>query len=205
MNLQPAWALALEANFGGFENWRSDFVARAVALRHDGGRVRLVFVPQAGTMENRSVVDGQGGADGSLPLLEFATGEVEAFIAAIDWDAVYGRYQHAVHGASEAFGAGADAVAAGALLLDVRRAGAFDAATAMAAGATWRDPATVARWRSELPAGREVVVYCVYGHEVGRATALRLRAAGVNARFLRGGFEAWSGDGHPVQAKAKRP
>ena len=30
-----------------------------------------------------------------------------------------------------------------------------------------------------------VVVYCVYGHEVGRATALRLRAAGLEAHFLR--------------------
>jgi Fe-Mn family superoxide dismutase len=31
----------------------------------------------------------------------------------------------------------------------------------------------------------------VYGHEVGRATALRLRAAGIDAHFLRGGIDGW--------------
>jgi len=34
-------------------------------------------------------------------------------------------------------------------------------------------------------------VYCVYGHEVGRSTALRLRAQGINARFLKGGIDEW--------------
>jgi len=46
-----------------------------------------------------------------------------------------------------------------------------------------------------------VVVYCVYGHEVGRATALRLRAAGFKARFLRGGIASWQQAGRPVQPK----
>ena len=58
--------------------------------------------------------------------------------------------------------------------------------------ARWFDPAAVASWAAELPRDREIVVYCVYGHEVGRNTALRLRAAGLNARYLRGGIDAWS-------------
>jgi len=41
----------------------------------------------------------------------------------------------------------------------------------------------------------------VYGHEVGRATALRLRAAGVDARFLRGGIDGWQAAGRPVDSK----
>jgi Fe-Mn family superoxide dismutase len=48
-----------------------------------------------------------------------------------------------------------------------------------------------------------VIVYCVHGHEVGRATALRLRAAGLNARFLRGGIEGWQAAGRALEPKEK--
>ena len=71
----------------------------------------------------------------------------------------------------------------------------------MIPGARWCDPAAVATWAAELPVDREVLVYCVYGHEVGRATAMRLRAAGVNARYLSGGIDAWQGAGRPVVPK----
>ena len=50
-------------------------------------------------------------------------------------------------------------------------------------------------------AGREVVVYCIYGHEVGRSTAMRLRAAGLNARYLRGGINDWQAAGRPLLDK----
>jgi superoxide dismutase, Fe-Mn family len=52
-----------------------------------------------------------------------------------------------------------------------------------------------------LPKDSAVIVYCIYGHEVGRATALRLRSAGVNARFLEGGIDAWQSAGRAVMAK----
>jgi superoxide dismutase, Fe-Mn family len=45
------------------------------------------------------------------------------------------------------------------------------------------------------------MVYCVYGHEVGRSTAMRLRAAGVDARFLSGGIDGWKAAGRPLAAK----
>ena len=57
---------------------------------------------------------------------------------------------------------------------------------------------------AELPVDRDVIVYCVYGHEVGRATALRLRAAGVDARYLRGGIDGWQAAGHPVVPNPRR-
>jgi len=113
---------------------------------------------------------------------------------------VYERYQKAVHDASESSSVTQDHLA-GAALVDVRRAGVFEQATKMVPGATWRDPAQVAQWSRDLPADRPVVVYCVYGHEVGRATALRLRAAGVDARFLRGGIDGWQAAGRPVDSK----
>jgi Fe-Mn family superoxide dismutase len=72
----------------------------------------------------------------------------------------------------------------------------------MIPSARWHDPAEVGAWAAQLPADREVVVYCVYGHEVGRVTAMRLRAAGIGARFLRGGIDGWNASGRPLQPKA---
>lgn len=82
----------------------------------------------------------------------------------------------------------------------VRRRSAFEAAPDMIAGAVWRDPERVDEWAGEF-AGSDVVVYCVHGHEVGRSTAARLREAGVNARFLAGGIEAWKMAGLPTQPR----
>lgn len=58
---------------------------------------------------------------------------------------------------------------------------------------------------AELPIDRAVIVYCVYGHEVGRSTAMRLRAAGLNARYLQGGIDGWQAAGFPTQAKGETP
>jgi superoxide dismutase, Fe-Mn family len=101
---------------------------------------------------------------------------------------------------SEAFGAAHDEIA-DAVLLDVRRASAFESATTMLPGARWCDPADVAHWAADLPADRRVVVYCVYGHEVSRATAMHLRAAGLDARWLRGGIDGWQAAQRPLVDK----
>lgn len=99
-------------------------------------------------------------------------------------------------------GLAADAAqAAQALLLDVRRASTFAQADSMIPGATWRDPARVADWAGLLPRDRDIVVYCVHGHEVSQATALWLRAGGWRVRYLRGGIQAWQEAGLPVARK----
>ena len=189
--MAPAWELALMANFGSVDRWREDFAAKAGA-----GSVRLCLLPREGRLVNLTASDAE-----AVTLLAFervAQPDVEAFIARLDWEPVYERYQHAVHEASEAY-ALAQGDVRDQLLLDVRRAGAYAASPRCIAGARWRDPASVAQWATELPMDREVLVYCVYGHEVGRATALRLRAAGVNARFLSGGIDAWQAAGLPLE------
>ena len=71
----------------------------------------------------------------------------------------------------------------------------------MIPGSSWHDPAEVAKWSGELPRDQPLVVYCIYGHEVGRATALRLRARGLDARFLSGGIDGWEKAGRPLQPK----
>jgi Fe-Mn family superoxide dismutase len=63
---------------------------------------------------------------------------------------------------------------ASAEVLDVRRAGMFEKADALIRRALAR-PRQVEAWARDVPRDKEIVVYCIYGHEVGRATALRLR------------------------------
>lgn len=110
-------------------------------------------------------------------------------------------YEHAYH---MDFGAAAGAYV-DALLLDVRRAGVFEKARTMIPGARWCDPAQVPTWATELPADRELLVYCVYGHEVSRVTALRLQAVGLKARYLVGGIDAWQAAGRPLVDKPGSP
>jgi superoxide dismutase, Fe-Mn family len=210
----PAMALALAASFGSVDRWREEFAAMGKALGGGSGWVLLSFQPREGTLVNQWAADHAHALAGATPILALDMYEhayhldhgaaagtyVDAFIENIHWAGVYERYQQAVHAASEPFGAAQDEVA-GSTLLDVRRAGVFEQATAMIPGAAWFDPAEVDRWAAELSPDRELVVYCVYGHEVGRSTAMRLRAAGLNARYLRGGIDGWQAAGRPLDAK----
>ena len=193
--MEPPMALALAANFGSVERWRDEFMAMGRAFGAEPGGVRLVFQPRDGTLVNQRGGDPMQGASGGVPILSFDV--VDAFMRNVAWAAVYARYQAAVYAATESIGATADEAAA-AVVVDVRRAGVFAQAATMLPGARWLDPAGVAGWAAELPSDREVLVYCVYGHEVGRSTALRLRAAGLNARYLRGGIDGWQTAGRPV-------
>ena len=213
-SMDAACQLALTANFGSVERWRDAFVALGKSQAGRPGSVLLVFDPQRGTLVNQVVPDPSQVLAGGVSLLALdlqaptqhpdeaaAAGDpVDRFVGLIDWPAVYQRYQQAVHDASAPFGADQDA-ASGALLLDVRRAGVFANATHMIPGARWHDPAAVATWAAGLPTDREVVVYCVHGHEVSRATALRLRATGVKARYLQGGIQGWQAAGPPRAGK----
>jgi len=212
--MAPAMALALAANFGSVERWRDEFSAMGKALGGGSGWVLLCFQPHDGSLLNQWAADHTHAVAGGVPILALdmyehayhldfgaaAGAYVDAFMSNIDWAAVYQRYQAAVHAASEPFAASADDTAT-ATLVDVRRAGVFEQAETMLPGARWRDPAMVSAWAAELPADQPVVVYCVYGHEVGRSTAMRLRAAGVDARYLGGGIDGWQAAGRPLVAK----
>jgi rhodanese-related sulfurtransferase len=59
-------------------------------------------------------------------------------------------------------------------------------------GATWRHPPErVHEWAAELSKSQPVVVFCVYGFHVGCRTAIALRDAGFDARYMAGGHAAW--------------
>jgi Fe-Mn family superoxide dismutase len=212
----PGMALALAASFGSLARWREEFMAMGKALGGGSGWVLLVFQPREGTLVNQWAADHTQAAAGGVPILALdmyehayhldhgaaAGAYVDAFMANIHWTAVYERYQHAVTAASEGLQASVQDVQQVPHRLDVRRAGVYEAASTTIPNARWRDPAAIETWAPELPTSEEVVVYCVHGHEVSRATALRLRAAGFKARFLQGGLEGWAAAGQPVQSKA---
>ncbi|MBK6982289.1 MAG: chromate resistance protein [Betaproteobacteria bacterium] len=91
------------------------------------------------------------------------------------------------------------------LVIDVRRRAAFDEDPVLIAGATWRDPFAVGEWEKYLPRHRPVVLYCVHGHEVSRNASAALRTAGVDARYLEGGMEAWRALGAPTVLGRRHP
>ena len=49
----------------------------------------------------------------------------------------------------------------------------------------------VQEWAGELSKSDPVVVFCVYGFHIGCKTAIALREAGVDAKFMKGGHSAW--------------
>ncbi|MCK6450411.1 MAG: superoxide dismutase [Alphaproteobacteria bacterium] len=222
-----AMAAALERDFGSVARWRAEFTSMGKALGGGSGWVLLAWSPRDRRLINQWAADHTHALAGARPILALDMYEhayqldfgaraavyVDTFMRNIDWVAVERRHQVAIgmaaepaHGdpgdmAPEALGA---ALAAGQapIVLDVRRRKAFDAGNDMITGAAWRQPETVAEWAGSVPRDREVVVYCVYGHNVSHDTVKALREAGVKARALAGGIAAWHAIGGPVAAKA---
>ena len=134
--MAPAMALALAANFGSVERWHELFVAMGKAQGGGSGWVLLSFQPREGTLVNQWAADHSHAIAGGTPILALdmyehayhmdfgakAADYVDAFMANINWEAVYLAYQQAVHGASDAYAAVQDDTA-DAVLIDVRRAG----------------------------------------------------------------------------------
>jgi rhodanese-related sulfurtransferase len=89
--------------------------------------------------------------------------------------------------------------AAAPIVVDVRRLADFARAGELIVSAFHRDPDEIERWRKELPAGRDVVVHCVHGHQVSQNAAAALRAAGIDARYLEGGIAGWVAEGLPTR------
>lgn len=87
-----------------------------------------------------------------------------------------------------------EAVSGSALLLDVREPDEWTAGHAPGA----RHVPLDALDPGSLPADRTIVAVCRSGNRSGQA-ALRLRAAGLDARNLVGGMQAWAAAGLPVR------
>jgi rhodanese-related sulfurtransferase len=89
-----------------------------------------------------------------------------------------------------------------ALVLDVRRQARFDESPRLLAGAQRCAPEDVAALAASRPAG-EVLVYCVYGHNVSEEAAAVLQAAGWRANTIAGGIEGGQDGEDEPQAVAQ--
>jgi rhodanese-related sulfurtransferase len=88
-----------------------------------------------------------------------------------------------------------------ALIFDVRREADYAASGETIPGAMWKNPDKIDAWIGAVPLTMDVVIYCVRGGSVSNAVVDRLQAAGVKARYIEGGLEAYKAAGGKVAKK----
>jgi rhodanese-related sulfurtransferase len=91
------------------------------------------------------------------------------------------------------------------IIYDVRRSAAFDSANRLIAGAVRLSPDSIDTAYIHFPKDRQIVVYCVHGHEVSQNVAIALKALNFDAVFLEGGITAWEAEGLPTMPKNFEP
>jgi Fe-Mn family superoxide dismutase len=222
-------AEALVRDFGSADRWRQEFVGLAEALAGGSGWVLVTYVPRDGRLINQSGADHSQNIAGGIPILALdmyehayhidfganASAYVAAFMRNIDWTAVQGRYEDATRVApprpleqKQFAGVPAMSVEEVKAMLDSgERVQIIDArprhyttrAQDIMEGAVWRDPERLDEWIGELSKTDPVVTYCVYGFHIGCETAIALRKAGFDARYMAGGHYAWKAIGGKVR------
>lgn len=212
------FSTALQRDFGSVERWRDEFVHLAKAMGGGSGWALLSWSSRDGRLVNHWASDHTQLLAGGTPVLALdmyehsyhmdygtkAAAYVDAFMKNLRWDGIYKRYGLAVNADSLAWTtdvATLNAATPKAKVLDVRRKEVMATATDTMSGAVWRDPGLVDEWCKALDKSQPVVVACIHGLDVGRSTALSLRARGFDAKYLVGGIEAWRGAGLQMQPK----
>jgi len=219
----------LARDFGSFDRWRAEFRAMGNALGGGSGWVLLTYVPRDGTLINQYAADHSQAIAGGVPILALdmyehayhmdmgadAKAYVETFFRNIDWPALERRYHDATQAPKprgveqpefgDIEGVGIEEVrammAAGkpVQVIDVRPRMSLSRAHDIAEGVKWRDPEQVPQWIGELSKSEPVVVYCAYGFHVGCNTAIKLRDAGFDARYMNSGHSGWRAVGAPLK------
>jgi superoxide dismutase, Fe-Mn family len=220
---------AITGDFGSVDRWRHEFVALATALSGSSGWVLLTYVPRDGRLINQTASDHGQSIAGGIPILaidmyehayqlEFganANAYIAAFMRNIDWTAVQARYQDASEVKppkrleQKQFGdlpsitveeiKGMLDSGTKVQIIDTRPRHYSTRAQDMMEGAVWRDPERLDDWIGELSKTEPVVTFCVYGFHIGCETAVTLRKAGFDARYMSGGHFAWKAINGPVK------
>ena len=224
-----AMSEALARDFGSVQRWRTEFSGMGYALGGGSGWVLLSWMPRDGRLINQYATEHSQAIASAIPVLALdmyehayhidfganATAYVDTFLRNVDWQAVEGRYEDASKVApprplvQEEFGdlpgVGVEEVramlAAGKPLqfIDARPKHYVSRTQDIVEGATWRDPERLQEWMGELSKSEPVVVFCVYGFHVGCRTAVALREAGFDAKYMQGGHSGWKAAGGPVR------
>jgi Fe-Mn family superoxide dismutase len=224
-----AMSQALAEQFGSLERWRAEFRAMGYALGGGSGWVVLTYVPRDGRLLNQYASEhSQSVASGvailALDMYEHAyhmdfganaKAYVDTFMRNIDWPALETRYEDARKVAGprpleqpefgELQGVAVEEVremiAAGkpVQVIDVRPRHFVSRQQDIAADIPWRDPEQIQQWMGELSKSEPVVVYCAYGFHIGCKTAIKLREAGFDAKYMNSGHSGWRAVGAPVK------
>ena len=215
----------LGRDFGSVDRWRAEFIAMANGLAGGSGWVLLVYVPRDGRLINQYAADHGQGITGGIPILALdmyehashidfganARAYIEAFMRNLDWKAVEARYEDASKVepprplVQEEF-AGLPAVPVEEVkamvdthrpvqIIDTRPRFYVSRTQDIMDGAQWRDPERVQEWAGELSKTDPVITFCAYGFHVGCKTAIALRDAGFDAKYMEGGHSAWKAIG----------
>jgi superoxide dismutase, Fe-Mn family len=224
----PAMSEALARDFGSVQKWRTEFSAMGYALGGGSGWVLLTWMPRDGRLINQYASEHNQAVAGGVPVLALDMYEhayhidfganvkayVDTFMRNIDWNLVEGRYEDATEVAppralvqpefGDIPGVGVEEVremlAEGRVqLIDTRPKHFVSRQLDIADGVVWRDPERVGEWMGELSKEKPVVVYCAYGFHVGCKTAIALRDAGYDAKYMKVGHSGWKAVGAPVK------
>ena len=227
-SVPPDMSEALVRDFGSVDRWRQEFVALAESLGGESGWIVLGYVPRDRRLINQSMTEHAQSIPGAIPILaldmyehayhlEFGanqTAYIAAFMRNILWSAVEARYPGALDAAPPLTqqqpefdglpSIGPEEVRAmlasgqKVQLIDTRPRHYTTKSHEIVSGATWRDPERISEWIDTLSKDDPVVTFCVYGFHIGCQSAAALRAAGYDARFMRGGHFAWKALDGPV-------
>jgi Fe-Mn family superoxide dismutase len=224
-----ALADVLARSFGSVDRWRDEFMAMGYALAGGSGWALLVYLPRDRRLINQYAAELTQSVAGGIPILALdmyehayhidfganAKAYVDAFMRNINWKAVESRYEDAAKVAPprvleqpefgdvpgvtvEELKAMLDAGNA-VQIIDVRPQHYVSRTQDIIEGAVWRDPERVHDWARELSKSDPVVVFCMYGFDVGCKTAIALRGAGLNAKYMKAGHSGWRAIGGPLK------
>src|SRR5688572_19510489 len=225
----PAIKEALARDFGSVDRWRDEFLAMGYALGGGSGWVLVTYVPRDGRLMNQYAAEHTQSVASGVPILALdmyehayhmdfganAKAYVDTFMRNVDWPALEARYEDARKVApprpleqpefGEVQGIGVEEVremvASGkpVQVIDVRPRHFVSRQQDIAADIPWRDPEQVQQWIGELSKSEPVVVYCAYGFHIGCKTAIKLREAGFDAKYMNSGHSGWRAVGGPVK------
>jgi len=201
----------------------------ANALAGGSGWVVLAYAPRDGRLVNQYAADHSQSLAAGVPVLVLdmyehayhidfganAKAYIDAFMRNIDWQAATERFDEAkkveppkgVHQPEFGDLPGVSAEEVKAMLdagkplqfIDTRPRHYVSRMGDIVEGATWRDPDALQSWVGELSKTEPVVVYCAYGFHVGCKTAIALRDAGFDAKYMTSGHSGWRAMGGPVR------
>ena len=224
-----AMSEALARDFGSVQRWRTEFSAMGYALGGGSGWVLLSWMPRDGRLINQYAGDHGQTTAGGIPILALdmyehayhidfganATAYIDTFQRNIDWAATQTRYEDASQVQAprplvqkefgDLPGVGVEEVKAmldsgtPVQIIDARPRSYISRQQDIMDGAVWRDPERVHDWIGQLSKSDPIVVFCAYGFHVGCKTAIALREAGFDAKYMKGGHSAWKAIGGPLK------